>query len=58
MAEIYLLFKHSSTWVEPGRYHEKGYFGIMVPSEVNFASFVQYPYAIESPYAINTRGGV
>ena len=51
MTEIYLLFKHSGTWVEPGRYHEKGSFGIMVPSEVNFASLMQiiYAYLRKSP---------
>ena len=51
MTEIYLLFKHSGTWVEPGRYHEKGSFGIMVPSEVSFASLMQiiYAYLRKSP---------
>ena len=45
MTAIYLLFKHSGTWVEPGCYHENGSFGIMVPYEVNFASLMQIIYA-------------
>ena len=44
MDDIYLLFKHSGTWVEPGRYHEKGSFGIVVPYNVNFASLMQIIY--------------
>jgi len=51
MAEIYLLFKHIGIWVELGWYHEKGSFGIMVPSEVSFASLMQiiYAYLRKSP---------
>ena len=45
MTAIYLLFKHSETWVEPGRYHENESFEIMVLYEVNFASLMQIIYA-------------